>query len=132
MEKHFEISGDIIIGDPCEMVCSEDDWQLCQWGNHMEKLGIKDFLYVEFEEDATTIVDNKGSVLGTFCTDSCAVVVMRLNDLLLYNKSFNQHITYPENWTVIKDFSGTITSEVIDDTSFIVGNGNISFRTIYE
>lgn len=132
MENRLEISGDIIIGDPCEMVSTEEDWQLCQWGEHMEKLGIDDFLSVEFEEDVPKIVDDNGNILGTFCTDSCRVAVMRLNDLLTYNKNFDQHITYPENWTIIKDFNGTITYEMIDEAGVLTGIGNISFRTMYE
>ena len=132
MDNRLKISGDIIIGDPCEMVSSEEDWQLCQWGKHMEKLGIKDFLYVDYEEATPTVIDEDGNILGTFCTDSAVVVIMRLNDLLTYNKSFDQHITYPKNWTIIKNFIGTITSEVIGEKSFIVGKGNVSFQTVDE
>lgn len=132
MENRLEISGDIIIGDPCVMVSTDEDWQLCQWGERMEKLGIKDFLCAEFEEDNPKIVDDNGNILGTFCTDSCRVVVMRLNDLLAYNKSFDDHIRYPQNWTIIKDFSGMITYEMIDESGFFTGNGNVSFHTEYE
>lgn len=98
----------------------------------MEKLGIKDFLCVEFEEDVPKIADDNGNILGTFCTDSCRVAVMCLNDLLTYNKSFDEHIKYPENWTIIKNFIGTVAYEVIGEKSFIIGKGNISFQTIDE
>ena len=124
--------GDIIIGDPCEMVKSEEDWQLCEWGERMEKLGIETFLFVEFEEDAPMVVDENGNTLGSFCTDSCAVVVTRLQELLSYNPQFSQHIEYPENWTVIKNFDGVISSKVVRDNTFIVGKGNINFKTIFE
>ncbi len=58
------LKGDIIIGDPCEMVKSGKDWQLCALGERMEKLGIKSFLFVEFSEDRPRkkVIEGKGSV----------------------------------------------------------------------
>lgn len=128
--KRLIITGDIIIGDPCEMVCTEEDWQLCEWGEHMEKLGINNYLYIDFKDEAQKIVDNSKNILGTFCTDSSAIVIMKLDDLLNYNKTFNQHIVFPENWTIIRKFKGTITSEFINDRCVIKGYGNICFFNI--
>lgn len=130
--KGVDFNGTIIIGDPCEMVTSGEDWQKCNWGEHMEKIGINHFLYVEFEEDATAVVSDTGAKLGSFCTDSCAIVVMYLADLLKYNPSFNQHIEYPENWTVIHNFVGKIETKIIEDYKHIIGKGNISFDTVFE
>lgn len=131
MENRLEICGDIIIGDPCEMVNSEEDWELCEYGSHMERLGIIDFLCTDFEEDCPEIIDNNGNILGSFCTDSCRVVIARLDDLIKYDPTFDQHLAYPENWTVIKGFEGYIEAIEIDDEMHIIGNGNISFDTIY-
>ena len=130
MKRKLDIKGTIIIGDPCEMVKSNEDWQLCHWGEHLEKLGLRDFLYVEFEEDCPDVVDREGNKLGSFCTDSAVVVVLLLDDLLKYNPEFNDHITYPQNWTIIKDFCGTIKPKTIAGEKYIIGEGNISFHTI--
>ena len=82
-KEHFE--GTIVIGDPCSMVSCEEDWQTAKWGERMDALGIGAFLSIEFEEDIREIVDDRGPVLGEFCTDSCVVVVVGLEDLLKYN-----------------------------------------------
>ncbi len=107
-KEHFE--GTIVIGDPCSMVSCEEDWQTAKWGERMDALGIGAFLSIEFEEDIREIVDDRGSVLGEFCTDSCVVVVVGLEDLLKYNPLFKSELTsYPQNFTVIKDFIGDVT-----------------------
>ena len=132
MKRKLEVKGTIIIGDPCELVKSEEDWQLCKWGEHLEKIGLKNFLYIEFEEDAPNIVDSNGNKLGSFCTDSAVIVVLLLDDLLNYNPNFNEHIAYPQNWTIIKDFCGTVKPKTIAGVKHIIGEGNISFHTVFE
>ena len=123
MDKYIVISGDIIIGDPCEMVKSEEDWQACEWGEHLENIGFKNYICAEMEEECPNVIDGNGKMLGTFCTDSCMVAIVKLDDLLAYNPTFDQHISYPKNWTIIKDFNGTIKVE----DNVITGDGNISF-----
>lgn len=130
--KSVDFNGTIIIGDPCEMVASEEDWQKCNWGKHMEKIGINHFLYVDYEEDCPTVVSDTGAKLGSFCTDSCAIVVMYLEDLIKYNPAFNQHIEYPENWTIMQDFVGKVTIKIIKGDKHIIGIGNVSFNTVFE
>ena len=93
---------------------------------------MKNFLYVEFEEDAPNIVDSNGNKLGNFCTDSAVIVVLLLDDLLNYNPNFNEHIAYPQNWTIIKDFCGTVKPKTIAGVKHIIGEGNISFHTVFE
>jgi len=130
MANEVAFKGDILIGDPCEMVKSGKDWQLCAWGERMEALGIETFLYADFQEDCPNVVDEQGNVLGSFCTDSSAVVVTTLQELLRYNKEFDQHIKYPKNWTVIKDFEGTVSVKNLNGEKVIEGKGSINFRTV--
>lgn len=132
MKNSIRITGDIIIGDPMEMVKSEEDWQLCEYGERMDKLGIKDFLCAEGEEDVPAVIDDNGNMLGSFCSDSGMVVVMRLDDLFTYNSDFYQHIDYPGNWTVINGFDGIVTAETAHGEFSLSGEGNISFHTSHE
>lgn len=132
MKNSIRITGDIIIGDPMEMVKSEEDWQLCEYGERMDKLGIKDFLCAEGEEDVPAVIDDKGNMLGSFCSDSGMVVVMRLDDLLAYNNDFYKHIDYLGEWIVINGFDGIVTAEIVDGEFCLSGEGNISFHTFHE
>lgn len=131
MKRKQRFNGTIIIGDPCEMVKSEEDWQLSLYGEKMEKIGIKEYITIEFDEDIN-VVDDSGNILGSFCTDSSLITVMYLDDLLRYNLDFDQHIKYPENWAIIKDFNGEISYKSKNYTVTIYGNGNINFKTIEE
>lgn len=132
MKNSIRITGDLIIGDPMEMVKSEEDWQLCEYGERMDKLGIKDFLCAEGEEDVPAVIDDKGNMLGSFCSDSGMVVVMRLDDLLAYNNDFYKHIDYLGEWIVINGFDGIVTAEIVDGEFCLSGEGNISFHTSHE
>ncbi len=128
-KKSFK--GTIIIGDPCEMVKSEEDWQLSKYGKKLNKLGFKKYLFIEFEEECPVVIDSSNNKLGSFCTDSALIVVTLLDELLQYNPQFDQHIEYPENWTVIENFEGIVSSFEKDDCKFIQGKGNINFITNY-
>lgn len=130
LKKKF--SGTIIIGDPCEMVKSEEDWQLSEYGEKFDKLGIKNYLWIESEEDSPIVKDVNGKDLGSFCTDSALIVVILLDELLQYNPQFNQYIEYPENWTVIENFDGIVSSFEKDERVYIQGKGNINFITTYD
>lgn len=129
MKKKLKICGDIIIGDPCEMVKSEEDWELCEYGTHMDKLGINNYMCIEYEEDAPDVIDNNGNIIGSFCTDSCMLVITKLSSLLEYNSEFNQHIMSPDNWTLIENFDGDIEVKETDDGIQLIGKGNICFYT---
>ena len=130
MRKKAHFKGTIIIGDPCEMVVSEDDWQRTKWGEKMHLIGFNKYISFEFEEDRPNVInyDSKEN-LGTYCTDSCMICIVYLDDLLKYNPTFNQYIEYPENWVVIKDFDGKIIVKIKDDYPVVVGKGNVNFYT---
>lgn len=130
MRKKENFKGTIIIGDPCEMVVSEDDWQRTKWGEKMHLIGFNKYISFECEEDRPNVINyDSKEILGTYCTDSCMICIVYLDDLLKYNPTFNQHIEYPENWTVIKDFNGKIRVKVKNDYPIVVGKGNVNFYT---
>ena len=57
------------------------------------------------------------------------ICIVYLEELLKYNSDFNQHIEYPENWTVIENFDGCISILNNKDYLSIVGQGNVNFYT---
>lgn len=124
----MKFEGDVIIIDPCSVVTNNDDWHNCDFGCAMEKLGFTDFLYKESDSDGVLkVVDSdSGEIIGTVCTDSCVYVVLLFEELLRYNPGFSDHIRYPENCVILRDFSGDI---VIDNENRIAGTGNRNFRT---
>jgi len=130
MKKKGRFKGTIIIGDPCEMVKNDEDWQTSKWGEKMHLIGFNNYVSFEFEEDRKNIVNyDSKEIIGTYCTDSCMVCIVYLEELLKYNPTFNQHIEYPDNWTVIKDFDGKIIVKIKDDYPVVFGKGNVNFYT---
>ena len=127
--KSFD--GTIIIGDPCAMT-KNDDWHVCDCGERFDLLGFKNYLYIRYEEFAPIVMDGKNNVLGRFCTDSGIVMVVLLDELKAYNPDFEEHLTHPENWTVIKNFKGKVEAGKRFGKYFIKGKGNINFRAVCE
>lgn len=127
----MKFKGDIIIIDPSSAVKSEDDWQLCKFGEDMSKLGFKQYLYIDMgDEYGNKVLDtDSGQVIGKFCTDSCALVVLDFDELMKYNPDFSDHIDWPNSNTIIRQFDGTITLEEEEPYS-IVGKGNINFKSV--
>lgn len=128
----MKFKGDIIIIDPCNVVRSDEDWQLCKWGADMAALGVCQALYIDAGDEYGCKVINADSneVIGRFCTDSCALIVTYLEDILKYNPEFHDHISWPDSNAVIKGFDGEV---VVDTDNFeIVGRGNLNFRTVEE
>lgn len=128
------------------------DWELCNYGEDMEVLGIKNYicrdtLYGDWS--CTTYDADTHEELGEFCADAGMVGVFLLDEVLKYNPDFNYHIEHPWTTTLIKDFDGEIDFEIIhtegvyedntkfhnkgdrweDDSVIVVGRGNINFET---
>lgn len=77
----------------------------------------------EFEKEFET--------LGEFCADAGLVGVYLLDEVLNYNKDFNKWIKdHPWCVTVIPDFDGEIEYKSGENTSYLVGKGNINFLTL--
>lgn len=96
-----------------------DDWEICDYGSHMERLGLKTFisrrtLYGDWS--CTTFnLDAKEKEFGDFCADSGQVAVFLLDEVLKYNPDFDYHIERPWTTTTIKDFKGTVQLFVTED-----------------
>jgi len=107
-----------------------DDWEICDYGYSLEKLGItkfmtRDTLYGDWS--CTTFKDEirRGNEIGEFCADAGLVSVISLDQVLKYNPDFDYHINRKHTTTWIKNFRGTVQFVVIresgtyeDDTEF--------------
>lgn len=95
------------------------DWELCNCGFEMEKLGIhhymtRDTLYGDWS--CTTYDCDTKKEIGEFCADAGLVSVFLLDDVLKYNSEFDYHINKPWTTTWIKDFKGTVQFVVKRDS----------------
>ena len=133
----MRFDGDIIITDPCyiindDNIAKRDDWELCEYGEDMSVIGIKDCVTSDTgcgDWSCTVFEENSNKKLGEFCADSGMVGVFLLDDILKYNPKFDYH-TEPWTTTLIKDFHGEvdiITNE--DGEAEVVGVGNINFKS---
>lgn len=124
-----------------------DDWELCNYGENMQVLGIENFLTRDTmygDWSCTTYESNTGKVLGEFCADAGLVSVFLLDEILKYNPKFNYHIEKPYTTTWIKDFEGDVEIKIVDveyeneddDGVYqekevrVIGNGNVNFFTL--
>ena len=151
----MNFKGDIIITDPCYIMRSEhhgtkpiteDDWRACGYGENMEVLGIHTYLTrntIYGDWSCTTYNKDTEEKLGEFCADAGLVSVFLLDEVLKYNPDFDYHINKPWTTTLIKDFNGDITIDVVeyeyeneeteemesDEEVRVIGTGNINFFT---
>lgn len=124
--------GDVIILDPANVAKDEEDWQLVLADTYdrveLEKIGID--TYISFDamgESRAKVVNEDGNVLGEFCTDSCLICILRMEDLLKYNPQFEDHIKYPGSCTLISNFKGEILIEEGENVS-VNGTGTEHFH----
>jgi len=133
--------------------CPHDDWDYCECGADMEKLGITTSLISSTrygDWSCTTVqLDNHTDKhpigkLGNFCADAGLVSVFLLDEVLKYNPDYKDHIEKDWTTTLIKDFHGEIMIEETvqryenEETGdvgeypvvSVVGKGNINFKTI--
>lgn len=134
----------------------KDHWRKCDFGYHMEALGIQNYLTEDtiygdwscttykITENPYRVIDNfvkaseKGedygvdcSKLGDFCADAGLVSVFDLNEVRKYNPDIDKWIA-SHDWcvTTIPDFDGEVEYYVDQDRcAHIVGVGNINFFT---
>lgn len=148
----MKFKGDIIITDPCyimrdedfENVANEDigkmdDWEICEYGSNMERLGFKNYLTSDTEYgdwSCTTYKEGTKEKLGSFCADAGLVSVFLLEDVLKYNPKYDDYIKNPHSCTLIKDFDGDVEishkpfEDDGDETEVsVIGKGNINFYT---
>lgn len=109
-----------------------DDWRVCEYGDNMEKLGIKTYLTNSTEYgdwSCTTYEEGTGKKLGGFCADAGLVSVFLLDEVLKYNPDFDYHINRPHTTTLIMDFDGDVEITHRNDEVSVVGVGNVNFYT---
>lgn len=116
MTDSIKLCGDIIITDPCYVVQNDEDWGKCRYGEDMSNLGIKhyivrDTLYGDWS--CTTFDSNTKQPIGEFCADAGMVGVFLLDEVLKYNPDFDYHINRPWTTTLIRNFKGAVSFQVV-------------------
>lgn len=108
----------------------DGDWDYCDCGYSMEKLGFETFLCdgtIDGDWSCTTYDVDTSEPIGEFCADAGMVAVFLFDEVLKYNPDFNYHIERPWTTTLIKDFHGTVELHLEDDEVTVVGKGNVNF-----
>lgn len=107
----MEVRGqDIIIVDPCYFCADTDFWEQ-HWqhfGNNelTEEMGFGNALSFSVSDyQVTGIVDSKGDLVGSWCSDSNTVGCFLLDDVLRLNPAFAEEL---ETGVVIRNFSGQV------------------------
>lgn len=130
--------GDVIITDPCNIVKSDEDWQLVLADTYdrvwLDKIGIQNFLSFEAIGESCGVVTDSdtGAAIGEFCTDSCILCVCLLEDVLAYHPEYDDYEKWPGSCAVIRGFEGEIVLEEQGEEISVVGKGNINFYTKQE
>ena len=121
---------DIIITDPSYFI-KEGDWQLTHEGKDLSAVGIKLSLSGEtrYGNGICNVIDeSNGDILGTFASKAGMCCVAAQLDIQSYNpaalKDTDRHC-----FTLIKDFTGTVSFADDGRALQITGNGNINFHT---
>ena len=132
--------GSIVIGDPCYFV-KEDDWETCEYGDRMDKIGFSDFMIIRFPDDPQIVKEEgTGRLFGGICQDSGYIVVVYLDELKAYNPDYEKAFWHESNRTIIPDFDGEVSYKEVDVTidgeeytdTIISGIGNVCFNSGYE
>ncbi|WP_026508510.1 hypothetical protein [Butyrivibrio sp. MC2013] len=133
-------NGSIVIADPCYFMNSDEDWEKCGYGEHMNELGFTDFMRIDFPDDPKRVINKAtGKLIGEFCQDSGVIVIVYKDELQAYNPDYEKSFGSNSNRTIIEGFNGKISfnvEEVTDEEGYedidtnIVGDGNISFETV--
>ncbi len=136
----MKFKGSIVIGDPSYFV-KDGDWEVCEYGDHMDKIGFSDYMTIRFPDDPQVVIDKKdGNIIGGIAQDSGYIVVVYLDELKAYNTDYEKGFWSEENRTIILNFDGEVSSERVeviidgykDFDTIITGNGNICFQSCYE
>lgn len=140
----MKIKETLIITDPCYFMRAkhhgttptfEDDWDHCNYGEDLHKLGFKNYISVPtgVGDWVCEVLDtDTNEPIGEFCADSGMVCVVPLKEVLEYNPDFNYHDLNPWTNTVIKDFDGHV--DIVDTNKQwvqVVGQGNVNFKSIF-
>lgn len=116
----------------------EEDWDVCEFGDRMDKLGFTNFLVEPTEYGpwmCETRLQKSDNVLGKFSSDSGLVGVFLLSEIQRYNIKYRGH--YRDKWaaTVVPGFEGRVSivnstgKSGVDARVSVIGVGNINFYT---
>lgn len=130
--------GSIIITDPSYFISNDEDWKKCNYGDELTVLGFTDYLFLEFPDDPQVVKNmSTNEKIGGLCQDSGCLVVVYKQELEKYNPDYKKSIGSDENYTMVKDFEGEISSMIVpygkdDFDTIISGKGSINFKSCYE
>jgi hypothetical protein len=136
-----KFKGSIVIGDPSYFIKNDEDYKRSDFGVNLSELGFSDYLCLEFPDDPQVVINtDTGEIIGGICQDSCNVAVVYKSELENYNPDFEQGFFCESNRTVIEDFDGEISCEVVpfetdggsDSDTVISGTGSVNFKSCYE
>lgn len=128
----MRFKGDLIITDPAYVAKDQEDWDKCDYGDHMEKLGFQtclSALVTEGEEDLAGWSPDGKTCYGTFVTDSGVATAFLLEEILNYDPSFDEHLESPENTLWIPGFDGEILVKGQGEQQWFEATGSHSFTT---
>ena len=98
---------------------NKDDWEICDYGANMEALGITHYLCASTKYgdwSCHTYTDTpEHTVLGQFCADAGLVGVFLLDEVKKYNPDYAGIEKSPHAVTLIKDFHGEISINLIEE-----------------
>lgn len=128
---HFE-DETILITDSCYFV-KDEEWRASDYGKSLKKFGFsnylsKDTIYGDWF--CTMFEEGTNKEIGTFSADSGNVCVVSLKQVLNYNPEFADTLKKAkEIATVLEHFTGDITYKTDYNKAYLVGKGNVNFRT---
>ena len=111
-----EFDGNVLVTDPCYILkedadADRDEWEYCNYGDSLEKLGITKFvtnrtLYGDWS--CTMYNFDTKKAVGEFCVDAGLVSIMDFDQALAYNNEGVKELI-EKSWcaTVIRNFKGT-------------------------
>lgn len=103
---------DVLITDPCYIMRedSDNDWDLCRYGDNLDALGISKFITKStyYGDWSCSVKDNSDNIIGTFCADAGLVSVMPYQEALKYNPEIEEKFRDSGEATIIRDFTGKV------------------------
>lgn len=142
---HFE-KADLLITDPIYFINDSDIWEEnCEElanNRSLDRIGLTTgIIHGCGDVYRDQIVDEDGTVLGCFCSDSYTIACVRLDEAMAINPELADDIeNSPNCYTIIKDFTGDVEfiskKEKYYDEQLvmitIIGRGTTNFHSDFE
>lgn len=126
---------DIVITDPCYFI-PYDKWDESNFGTNLSIFGVSNYISTRtlYGDWSCTVynLDKDNDVIGEFCADAGLVAVISLQDIIEKINSDFLEWAEEHSWcvTIIRNFTGEVDTEIVDDELHIFGRGNINFITV--